>query len=78
MPDYDSQVVGADEVFFPKADDGSGGSCQGKVPGALAYRVRVRCSSLNSFLIRSKKIESSPSTCCRDLDLELGRRLMGS
>jgi hypothetical protein len=24
------------------------------------------------------KNEISPSTCCRDLDLELGRRLMGS
>jgi hypothetical protein len=42
VPDYDSRVVGADEclhgedgsleVFFPEADDGSGGGCQGRYP----------------------------------------------
>jgi hypothetical protein len=32
MPDYDSRVVGADEVFFPEADEGSGGGCQGRYP----------------------------------------------
>jgi hypothetical protein len=32
MPDYDSRVVDADEVFFPEADDGSGGGCQGRYP----------------------------------------------
>jgi hypothetical protein len=52
---YDDGRSGNDEVFFPEADDGSGGGCQGKVPGAFAYRVSARDSSLNSFLIRSKK-----------------------
>jgi hypothetical protein len=40
VPDYDSRAVGTDEclhggdgsleVFFPEADDGSGGGCQGR------------------------------------------------
>jgi hypothetical protein len=38
---YDDGRSDNDEVFFPEADDGSGGGCQGKVPDAFTYRIRV-------------------------------------
>jgi hypothetical protein len=38
---YDDGRADNDEVFFPEADDRSDGGCQGKVPDAFTYRVRV-------------------------------------
>jgi hypothetical protein len=55
MPNYDSRVVGADEVFFPEVDDGSGGGCQGKVLGVLILGLGFGAHHLIHFLSDLKK-----------------------